>query len=225
MVKRSYELWEKMDPSLYTETGALWMHRGDDSYVRSALPIVEELGFVVDKLTVADAKRRYPQIDFNGVKSVYFERKAGALSARRACVAVRDAFEKEGGTFRIESVKPFDSRIEADVFVYACGPWLGKLFPDVIGERVRPTRQEVHYFGTPRGSTAYAAGHFPIWIDFGERIIYGIPDIHGRGFKVADDTRGAAFDPTNGNRKPSEAGIERARHLLAERFPSSRTRR
>jgi glycine/D-amino acid oxidase-like deaminating enzyme len=219
MVKRAYELWGTLDPSLYTETGALWMHRGDDSYVRSALPIVEDLGFVVDKLTISEAKRRYPKIDFNGVKSVYFERKAGALSARRACEAVRDAFEKEGGTFRIENVKPFDSRFEADAYVYACGPWLGKLFPDVIGDRVRPTRQEVHYFGTPRGSTAYLPGSFPIWIDFGERIIYGIPDIHGRGFKVADDTRGAAFDPTDGNRKPSEGGIARARQLLAERFP------
>ncbi|HEY3053900.1 MAG TPA: FAD-dependent oxidoreductase, partial [Thermoanaerobaculia bacterium] len=111
------------------------------------------------------------------------------------------------------------SRLEADAYVYACGPWLGKLFPDVIGDRVRPTRQEVHYFGTPRGSTAYLPGNFPIWIDFGERIIYGIPDIHGRGFKVADDTRGAAFDPTDGNRRPSEAGIARARQLLSERFP------
>ncbi|HEY8133944.1 MAG TPA: FAD-dependent oxidoreductase, partial [Thermoanaerobaculia bacterium] len=141
---------------------------------------------------------------------------------------VRDAFVKAGGTYRTGQVKPGSltslqledgSRIEADTYVFACGPWLGRLFPDVIGDRVRPTRQEVFYFGTPRGSERYAAGQLPIWIDFGKRIIYGIPDVHGRGFKVADDTRGGPIDPTSANRIASEEGLARARHLLAERFP------
>jgi sarcosine oxidase len=237
MVKRAYELWEKIgatvnDP-LYVETGALWMHRKDDAYVRSAVPILQELGFPVDKLTIAEAARRYPQIDFRGVHSVWFERRAGALSARRACLAVRDAFVKAGGSYRLGRVKPGPivsgkmtelrledgSRIEADAYVFACGPWLGKLFPEVIGDRVRPTRQEVYYFGTPAGSERYLPGHFPVWIDFGERIVYGLPDTHGRGFKIADDTRGEPIDPTNANRTPTAQGVERARHLLAERFP------
>jgi monomeric sarcosine oxidase len=237
MVKRAYELWGQLDASpdepLYVETGALWMHRGDDAYVRAAMPILESLGFPVDKLTTGEAKRRYPQIDFTGVKSIYFERRAGALSARLACVAVRDAFNRAGGTYRTGQAKPGaivsesmsalwledGSQIEADTFVFACGPWLGRMFPDLLGDAIRPTRQEVHYFGTPPGSQRYAPGHFPVWIDFGERIVYGIPDFHGRGFKVADDTRGVSFDPTNGDRTPSQEGIARARHLLAERFP------
>lgn len=237
MVKRSYELWREIDTSpdepLYVETGALWMHRGDDGYVRSSIPILKELGFPVDQLTLDDAAKRYPQINFGGVKSVYFERRAGALSARRACEVVRHAFEKAGGTYRTANAQPGaianeslsglrledGSRIEADAYVFACGPWLGQVFPDVIGDRVRPTRQEVFYFGPPRGSDRYQPPRMPIWIDFGERIVYGIPDIHGRGFKVADDTRGELFDPTNGERTPTEPGIAGARRLLAERFP------
>jgi glycine/D-amino acid oxidase-like deaminating enzyme len=70
------------------------------------------------------------------------------------------------------------------------------------------------------GSDRYLPSHLPIWIDFGERIFYGIPDIHGRGLKIADDTRGAPIDPTSANRTPSAQGIARARHLLAERFPN-----
>ncbi len=225
MVKRAYELWEKLDPSLYVETGALWMHRGDDAYVRAAAPILQDLGFSVEKLGIADAKRRYPQINFEGVKSAWFERRAGALSARRACEVVRDAFEKAGGTYRTGRMKPDSlkledgSPIEADVYVFACGPWLGQLFPNVIGDRVRPTRQEVYYFGTPRGSERYLPGHLPVWIDFGKRIVYGIPDVHGRGFKFADDTRGEPIDPTTANRKPTEQGVARARQFLAKRFP------
>lgn len=237
MVKRSYELWEKLDASvdepLYVETGALWMHRCDDAYVRSSLPILKELGFPVEQMTVADATKRYPQIDFRGIQSVLLEKRAGALSARKACMVVRDEFQKAGGSYRTAFIEPGaiadgemsalkladGSRIEADAFVFACGPWLGKLFPNVLGDAIRPSRQEVFYFGTPSGSDRYAAGHLPIWIDFGERIIYGMPDLHSRGFKVADDTRGALIDPTSTDRTPSADAIARARHLLSERFP------
>src|SRR5689334_23984371 len=130
MVKRSFELWPALDESVYTETGVLWMHRGDDSYVRSSIPILTELGFAVDRLTLAEAKRRWPQIDFRGVKSVWFERRGGALSARRACEVVRDAFVKAGGTYRLERVSSLGDakqRLEADAYVFACGPWLGEL--------------------------------------------------------------------------------------------------
>ncbi|HKO59165.1 MAG TPA: FAD-dependent oxidoreductase, partial [Thermoanaerobaculia bacterium] len=230
MVKRAFELWTQLDAAsddpLYVETGALWLHRGDDAYVRSSVPILRELGFPVEQLALADATRRWPQIDFGGVKSVWLESRAGALSAARACIAVRHAFTEGGGVYRTARVAPGlplrledGSRIEADAYVFACGPWLGRLFPDVIGEHIRPTRQEVYYFGTPPGSQRYLPAALPIWIDFGRRIIYGIPDVHGRGFKVADDTRGAPFDPTDGDRTPTREGIARARRLLAERFP------
>ena len=49
MVKRSFELWEELAAlttrDLYTETGALWMHRGGDDYLRSALPFMRAAGF------------------------------------------------------------------------------------------------------------------------------------------------------------------------------------
>jgi glycine/D-amino acid oxidase-like deaminating enzyme len=237
LVKRAFDLWEQLDAStdeqLYVQTGALWMHRGEDSYVRSSLPSLRELGFPIEPLPLAEATRRYPQIDFRGVESVWLEHRAGALSARLACVAVRDAFEKAGGRYRVGHAEPGPvvngalpflrfadgSRIEADAYLFACGPWLGKLFPELIGDHIRPTRQEVHYFGTPDRSDRYLPAHLPIWLDFGERIFYGIPDVHGRGFKIADDTRGEPFDPTSGDRAPSKEGIARARSLLAERFP------
>ena len=89
----------------------------------------------------------------------------------------------------------------------------------MIGDRVRPTRQEVYYFAAPKGSDRYQAGHLPIWIDFGKRIVYGIPDVDGKWLKVADDTRGERYDPSTGDRTASKEGIERARAFLAERFP------
>ncbi len=237
MVKRAFELWKKIGTStgeqLYVETGALWMHRGDDSYVRSSLPILKDLGFVVEQLSIAEARRRYPQIEFGGVKSVWLERRAGALAAARACVVVRDAFNKAGGIYRTEHVEPGrilrgslsgvqlkdGSGIEADLYVFACGPWLGRLFPDVLGDWIRPTRQFVDYFEIPRGSKRYLPDHLPIWIDFGKRIVYGIPAIDGRTFKVADDTRGERVDSPNANPASSAERVAGVPRFLAERFP------
>jgi glycine/D-amino acid oxidase-like deaminating enzyme len=236
MVRRAAELWSKIDtPSdrIYVETGVLWIHRGDDAYVRSSAPLLQEFGFPLDRVPIDEARKRYPQVSFDGVTSVWLERRAGVLSARHACMVVRDSFVRAGGTYRIGRVEPGaivngsmghirlddGSRLEADAFVFACGPWLGKLFPDVIGEWVRPTRQEGWYFGTPAGSHRYLPGQMPTWLDMGERIFYGMPDVHGRGFKVADDTRGAPIDPTVAERTASPEGIERARQLLRERFP------
>ena len=225
LVRRAYDLWEELDAGagepLYIETGTLWMMRGDDGYVRSSMPLLREFGFPLDELTLVDARRRYPQIELRGIRSVWLERRSGALSARRACVAVRNAFERAGGTYRTQHVHPRSLRsIEADAYVFACGPWMAQLFPEVLGDWIRPTRQEVYFFGTPHGAEQYGPSQLPIWIDFGERIFYGFPDTHGRGVKIADDTRGEPLDPTDAERTPSAAGIARARALLGERFPS-----
>jgi glycine/D-amino acid oxidase-like deaminating enzyme len=104
--------------------------------------------------------------------------------------------------------------------VFACGPWLGTLFPDVVGAHLTVTRQQVNYFGVPAGSSDYSQDRLPVWLDFGERLYYGIPRSQARGaFKIADDTPGPPFDPTSGDRRPSSEDVGRARAFLARRFP------
>ena len=109
--------------------------------------------------------------------------------------------------------------LRADAYVFAAGPWLGRLFPDVIGDLVRPTRQEVFFFGTPPGDTRFTEEAMPVWADHGARFMYGIPGNRWRGFKVADDTRGPPFDPTAGERQATAEGLRAARAYLGYRFP------
>ena len=59
----------------------------------------------------------------------------------------------------------------------------------------------------------------PVWVDFGERIFYGIPGDGRRGFKMADDTRGEPIEPTSDERKPSHEGFEVARKYIEFRLP------
>ena len=220
---------------LFFPTGALWMFLGaDDSYARSSLAASKDSGFTVDEIDPAEAARRYPQVSFDGVRTVFFEKEAGYLLARQACDAVRRAFVAEGGEYRQTSLAPIDSSsvagtplpfvgggsLAADVFVLACGPWLGQVLPDLMADLIASTRQEVFYFGTPAGDARFDEGTMPVWVTIGERFLYGIPGNQRRGFKFADDTRGPIFDPTRGERVPSPEGITMARQALAARFPA-----
>jgi glycine/D-amino acid oxidase-like deaminating enzyme len=113
------------------------------------------------------------------------------------------------------------SLIHADKFIFACGPWLPKLFPALLGERIHATRQEVFYFGRPAGDTLFAPDRCPVWIDF-EAEVYGFPDLEARGFKVAPDRHGATFDPDTGGRDYSPAQLSEVRNFLSQRFPALR---
>ena len=236
LVARSFVLWRAHEKQwgrpLYHETGALWMFPGDDSYARSALPHLARAGLPVAQIEVAEARKRYPAVDFEGTRSVYVETEAGYLLARRACEAVVAGFIAEGGNYRQALVKPGKvvggkleslvlddaESVTADTYVFACGPWLGGLFAELQPDLVRPTRQEIYYFGLPAGETPTAA--LPVWVDFGPRIYYGVPESERRGFKIADDTRGPGFDPTGGERLGDPAALERVRTYMARRFPA-----
>ena len=92
-------------------------------------------------------------------------------------------------------------------------------FPEMLEGRIRPTRQEVFYFGPPPGNRQFAPPEMPIWIDFSsERGEYVLPDIENRGVKIGFDRHGPAFDPDTGDRVVQTAAEVRA--FVAERFPA-----
>jgi len=238
-VVRSFALWRehelRVGEQLYHPTGCLWLFRDDDAYARVSAPLATEAGLSVAPLTLDYAAGRFPQVRLAGVRHVWWENEAGYLLARHGCATVVDRLVAEGGEYREVAVRPLargggriaglalsdGSTLAADAFVFAGGPWLGRLLPDAIGARVRPSRQEVFFFGTPAGDPRWSESTMPTWIDFGgERIFYGTPGNERRGFKVADDTRGEAFDPESGERTPSPDALARARAQLAERFPA-----
>jgi glycine/D-amino acid oxidase-like deaminating enzyme len=241
---RALDLWLEAEAlsgrRLYHPTGALWLFSDDDGYARASLPCLAAAGWSAGELELRNAAERFPQISFAGVGSVFFEERAGYLAARRACRVVAAAVASAGGEVREAAAFPGaisahglgdrrqmsplqlsdGSRLAADLYVFACGPWLGQLFPGVVGPWLRVTRQEVFYFGAPPGTGArFGDTALPIWLDFGERMVYAIPGNDHRGLKIADDSRGELFDPTAGERLPSAAALELARRHLAWRLP------
>ena len=238
MAARAFTLWreaeEQWKRQVLFRTGAIWMCETDDSYVRHSIEPIKAVGLSVEEMTPTEAARRYPQMGFRDVRTAFFEPEAGYLTARAACELVRETVVREGGTYKHASVHPATTAggrltrvvlsdggtLDADRFVFACGPWMGQLFPDVVGRRIVATRQEVFFFGTPAGDTRFDSGTLPVWVHVGERLVYGIPSHEGRGLKLADDTAGPEVDPTTQQRVPSSEGTARARELVAKRFPA-----
>ncbi|HEU0134354.1 MAG TPA: FAD-dependent oxidoreductase, partial [Allosphingosinicella sp.] len=53
-------------------------------------------------------------------------------------------------------------------------------------------------------------------------IFYGVPDLEGRGFKIAHDLHGPPIDPDAGDRTPSPAALAEVRAYMERRFPGLR---
>jgi glycine/D-amino acid oxidase-like deaminating enzyme len=237
---RALKLWTKYERrwkrQFLHRTGVLWMVSSrDDAYERGSLGPLREAGIKFQELSTAQMRRRWPQINFSDVHWGIFEPECGYLDARASCQAVVDAFIAHGGAYRQLAVSPEGlenagklrylnlsdgSRLKADHYVFACGPWMGKLFPEALGDVIRSTKQDIFFFGSPAGDARFTDANLPVWGDHGERFFYGIPSSDHRGFKVADDTRGPAFDPTAGERVVSHATVKRVREYIALRFPA-----
>ncbi|MGH9781547.1 MAG: FAD-dependent oxidoreductase, partial [Candidatus Acidiferrales bacterium] len=79
---------------------------------------------------------------------------------------------------------------------------------------------EVYFFGVPPGDRSYSAGNFPTWLDVGKEI-YGMPDLEGRGVKIASDRHGPPVDPNRVERVAGET-LPLVRDYLTRRFPALR---
>src|SRR5262245_19692545 len=170
--RRSLEMWKELSQRvghpLYHETGVLWMARDEDPHAQKSLETLSRVGVPHEKLNRSELEKRYAQVDFGPVRWAIWEPRAGALMARRSVHMLGQELSRLGGEVvaaravlpkgkgRLASVSTADGRsFEADDFVFACGPWLPKVFPELLGNRIFPTRQEVFYFGPPSGDARF----------------------------------------------------------------------
>jgi sarcosine oxidase len=285
MAARALKLWAKYERrwkrQFLHRTGVLWMasapgRNNDDAFERGSVEALRAAKIRFQQLSTAQMKKRWPQVNFEGIEWGIFEPDCGYLDARTSCQAVVEAFVAAGGRYRqaavladaledgllfgrapllcgraalpggraalqgrVNRVKseralapvvaPSGDRsspqsLKADVYIFACGSWLSQLFPQAIGNLVKPTKQDIFFFGPPAGDDRFSDAHLPVWADHRGRFRYGIPGaISGdarRGFKIADDTRGPAFDPTDGERVVSQDTLKDIREYVGFRFPA-----
>src|SRR5262249_53500233 len=173
MAVRALTLWREHEVrwarTMFHQTGVLWMAGKNDAFERGSLAELRDAGVPYQELSVGELKKRWPQINFEGVQWGFYEPEGGYLTARGACLSAVAGFLEEGGEFRqawvkgeaIESAPIGDvllsdsTRLAADQYVFACGPWLGKIFPDTIGDKILATKQDVLFLGAPRGTDLF----------------------------------------------------------------------
>jgi glycine/D-amino acid oxidase-like deaminating enzyme len=238
MARDSLPQWQALSAisglPIFIACGILFFFPTEEPYVRDSIAAHKEFGLPTEVLGQAEMGRRFPMIDFSGISVGLYEPGFGALMARRSVLTLVDRFTKAGGTYLKGAALPPEGSgglnevrlasgetIRADRFVFALGPWLPKLFPDVIGPRILPTRQEVFYFATPPGDRRFLPGAMPGWADFnGGDIYYGFPDLETRGVKFAHDEHGEPIDPDTQDRRPTETALAEVVAFRDMRFPA-----
>lgn len=236
---RSIPVWrefaKRTGQQLFHETGVLWLSNDADSYTQQLLEVLIRNGIRCEKLPREEIRRRYPQLSFADVTWGVLEPNSGLLMARRAVQTVVEDAMRNGVDYILASAmppRPEDRKlktlrlstgdvISAGSFIFACGPWLPKLFPDLLAGRISPTRQEVFFLGPPAGSDAFRPPKMPVWLHHTHPALpYSLPDMENRGFKIAFDRHGDAFDPDAGSRVVGESSVAELRAYIKEHVPA-----
>jgi sarcosine oxidase len=218
--------------TIFRQAGALWFTGEDDSFAAATIPTLERLGIPVERLSPDDIRARWPQIGTDGLTGAVHEPEAGLLMAARGVAAAVRRLRELGGSFEIAAARP--GRVDGDRlidvedasgrrwrgadFVFAVGPWLPSLFPEVVGGLITVTKQDVVYLGPAAGDARWTDEAIPCWVDMSQPF-YGLPSAEGGGFKIAPDRFGPAWDPDDGERLVDPDAVRVARRYAATRFP------
>ncbi|MBX2940847.1 MAG: FAD-dependent oxidoreductase [Cyclobacteriaceae bacterium] len=235
---RALSLWKEHQAAwkkqLFFNTGVIWFrYREKSPLVDDSVPFAKKHNMEYEYLSVKDIQKKCPMVYTGNLTHAWFDPYGGYLKARESAQAVLEAYIIEGGNFIQAYVTPGEvksgqlqsitlsngSTLKSDAYLFACGSWLGQLFPEVLGHVITCTKQEVFYFGVPK---EYASQYdqMPAWIDLdGKYFYYGIPGNANRGFKIGVDFRGEKFDPTSGERISNPQVLANARKFIEMRFP------
>ena len=235
MAQRAMTAWRAREAEfgipLLTTTGRLEIAPDWTPSLRATQAMLARLGVATEAFTVDELRRRYPQMGFDGIGVGLLEPGAGVVRAMQAILATANAFQRKGGTLTLQHAAPGraeggrlvdliladGTRLAAQQFVFACGPWLPKVFPELLGRRIRVPKRDVLYFGVPAGDARFVPPALP---NFSESAYYGFPSIDGRGVKVCPTNGPDAWDPDTDERMVDPMQVRRARAYLARRFPA-----
>lgn len=188
----------------FVQTGDVILRERAEPFTTRTAEVWDKLGVRYERLTQDDAKRRWPMINSDPYPIILHEPDAGVARARASVHALVALARDAGVTLRIGRVAPGElhsgamhevklddgTRLGADAFVFACGPWLRKVFPEQLAERMRTPLGHVCYFGPPEGDTRFAAPNIPSW-NLPGVTGWGALPVDSRGFRV----RGAFAPP------------------------------
>jgi glycine/D-amino acid oxidase-like deaminating enzyme len=193
--------------------------------------VFTKLRIPFELLTADECRKRWPQGGFDGDIRAFYEPRAGTVKARESIIAATENFVAKGGRTQIAMAAPGDaaggklaslrlsdgSSLSTGIAIFACGPWLPTVLPDVLTNYIQRVRSEIFYVGSPPGDLSYHWERFPnIWNGGGG---YSLSDVD-YGYKVAPGMRASLpIDPDHDERIVSPIMEDMARRFVAHRAP------
>lgn len=238
--KRAMAKWRDWDATwgremkiqLYFTCGDLIMRATNDAFIRNNRTMWDKIGAKYDVLTKDEVKYRFPQFNVEDMEYFLYEPEAGMARARRSCEAVAGVFKQFGGELQTARAWPTTQMagkmpalqtssgdlVSAGTYVFACGPWLRKVFPVLLGNRMRTPLGSVYYFGAPPGEYRMQYPNVPTYNYPGSTGWPSAPD-DNIGFRVRAGGGAQGSDPDVTERVWDTAAMQRTRDFVNLRFP------
>ena len=215
--RRGLELWRELDGVL-EESGLAWFARREDGWEADGERVLRAAGVPVERIDPGEASRLFPSLTVDDLAFVLYEPEGGVLRAADGVRALVSRAREAGARLVSGEGRPDgarvqvgDDRLEADAVIWACGAWLGRLFPELV--RLRVTFQQLTLFDVPPD------WHGPGWVDF-DAAFYGHALVEPHGMKVAADHDGVEVDPDERPLEATPEAVAEAREYLSHRFPA-----
>jgi sarcosine oxidase len=227
---KAQSAWESRQESfgrrLFYPNGSLRVL--SDERLAAQRRVFDKLNLKYEVLTNSEVHHRWPQVRYDDVEALFYEHGGGLVKARESMIAVAESFMRKGGEVRIGHAVPGERSngrltnvlvdgepLAGAAFVFACGPWLPKLMPDLLGDRILVPRRELFYIGSPVNDRRYRWEHLP---NLSDHDTYAHSDTD-YGYKVAARLPDIAFDPDTDERIATPFLTEQVTRYIAKRLP------
>jgi glycine/D-amino acid oxidase-like deaminating enzyme len=188
----------------FHQTGDVIMRATEEPFIKRTREIWTAAGVPHEVLDGDEVRKRWPVINADDITIAITEPDAGVARSRHATQAVAAIAQREGVELVIGRARPGaivngqmdgivlenGTVLRGDQYVFCCGPWLRKLFPGLLEERMRVPLGTACYFAVPVGDQRFS---FPNLPSFNFPGVTGWPalPVDNRGFRV----RGALAVP------------------------------
>jgi monomeric sarcosine oxidase len=222
LLRRSYELWDELDPTLLNRCGILYTGDPDGEIIDGVLASARQYKLKVDDVDPVNV----PQYHIPRGSKTIFEADAGWLPVERCVQTHLDQAAAAGAVHRWGeaviswrgdgagvSVETEGGRYSAGALVIAGGPWNGDLLPGLTLP-LAVVRKHLHWFRCD--DERYTSGFF---FELPHGHFYGFPARDGR-LKLAEHTGGEPVpDPLHASAEADPADDARIEAFVADHLP------
>ena len=237
-VVKAFEQWtrreEEFGKKLFFRTGQLTLSRGLTRNLRQSKAVLDRLGLENEIIDRDELLRRFTQFNLEGVELGFYVPSTGIVKCRESCLAVAEALKNKGGQLTLAKADPgrkaggrlqevtlsTGRTIAAQSLVFACGPWHTKMFPEILGDKLRLNRRVLFFMGTPPDDNRLTFPNCPTFETTSG--VYGFPDFEGKGLKLAPYWDSGPLDPDTDERTATAEEITNIHQLTESVFPALR---